>query len=430
MREKTSVIGIDVGTSGCRGVVLDAGGNALAEAGVALPAAHCSGAAVEQSPQHWWQALQELMPRLLQGVATQHIRALAIDATSGTTLLCDREGIPCSAALMYNDNRAVDQARRIAAVAPRESAAHGTGSGLAKAMWLLQHHHDTAAGVHTQTDWLSGMLCGDFRYCDTNSALKLGYDPLQRRWPAWLERLGIDESRLPEVVSPGSPIGTLRPALAAEWGLGAAVQVCAGTTDSTAAIIAAGARRPGEAVTSLGSTLVVKILSERPLFAPEYGIYSQPMGKLWLVGGGSNSGGAVLRHFFSDAQMAQLGRQLEPDKETGLHYYPLLSAGERFPVNDATLAPRLSPRPESDARFFQGLLEGIARIEKQGYDRLAELGAPRPVNVRSIGGGARNAAWTRIRGRLLGVPMLAAEHRQACYGAARLALDYIDSTSG
>jgi sugar (pentulose or hexulose) kinase len=178
---------------------------------------------------------------------------------------------------------------------------------------------------------------------------------------------------------------------------------------------------PGEAVTSLGSTLVLKVLSEEPIFAPEYGVYSQPLGDYWLVGGGSNSGGAVLRHFFNDAQMAELSSQLQPDNPCGLDYYPLLLPGERFPFNDPTLAPRLSPRPSDDACFFQAMLEGIAAIEKAGYERLAKLGAPYPVSVRSIGGGARNAAWTAIRARTLGVTMRRADAEEACYGTAVLA---------
>lgn len=423
--EKTSVIGIDFGTSGCRAVVMDRHGRPLAEAATALPASRSRGEEVEQSPEQWWLALERLLPRLLTRAIAARVGAIAIDGTSGTVLLSNSEGVTFTPALMYNDNRAVSQAETIHRLAPRDSAAHGTGSGLAKALWLLEHYA-TQAGtedirIHTQADWLSGRLCGRFDFCDANNALKLGYDAQRRQWPAWLNSLGIDESLLPRVVAPATPISPLRSELADRWGLGSNTLVCAGTTDSTAAFIASGASRPGEAVTSLGSTLVLKVIAERPVFAPEFGVYSQPLGNLWLVGGGSNSGGAVLRHYFSDEQMARLTPRLQPQQSTGLHYYPLLTPGERFPVNDPQRQPRLKPRPESDARFFQGLLEGIAQIEKHGYDLLAELGAPYPTSVRSNGGGAANAAWTEIRGQLLGVPMLDALHDQACFGTAELA---------
>jgi sugar (pentulose or hexulose) kinase len=158
------------------------------------------------------------------------------------------------------------------------------------------------------------------------------------------------------------------------------------------------------------------------VFAPQYGVYSQPLGDLWLVGGGSSSGGAVLRNYFNDDRMRAMTARLNFDQPTGLDYYPLLAPGERFPIADPQLAPRLAARPDDDVTFFQALLEGIARIEQRGYQVLAELGALYPTSVRSVGGGAKNEAWTRMRGKLLGVPMLTPEYQDAAYGAALLAL--------
>ncbi len=428
--KKTSVIGIDIGTSGCRGVIMDQAGTCLAEASVTLPAPKRDDHGVEQSPECWWGALERLIPALLRDIPTETIGAIALDGTSGSVLVTNRDGTPLGPALMYNDNRATAEAEQIAAVAPRDCAAHGTGSGLAKAMWLLNSHGTASARIHTQADWLTGMLCGDFSISDTNNVLKLGYDPVAHGWPDWLGSLGIDKQILPQVVEPGRPIASLLPELAERWNLPGDTLICAGTTDSTAAFIASGATEAGEAVTSLGSTLVVKILSRKPIFAPEYGVYSHPLGHLWLVGGGSNSGGAVLRQFFDDKEMQQLTPRLDPEQPTELDYYPLCAPGERFPFNDPTLAPRLTPRPDDDVRFFQALLEGIAMIEQQGYQRLAELGAPYPVSVRTNGGGSKNQVWTHIRERLLGVPMRKAEQEQACFGAAQLALTGLRSTTG
>ncbi|HKJ75888.1 MAG TPA: FGGY-family carbohydrate kinase, partial [Gammaproteobacteria bacterium] len=137
---------------------------------------------------------------------------------------------------------------------------------------------------------------------------------------------------------------------------------------------------------------------------------------------GSNSGGAVLRQFFDDDQMKRLTFRLHPEHPTGLGYYPLPGPGERFPFNAPDMAPRLTPRPDDPAVFFQGLLEGIAAVEAAAYRRLAALGAPYPASVRSVGGGARNPCWTRIRRRLLGVPVDRPNHGEAAYGTALLAL--------
>ena len=104
-----------------------------------------------------------------------------------------------------------------------------------------------------------------------------------------------------------------------------------------------------------------------------------------------------------------------------MDYYPLPAPGERFPINDAALQPRLEPRPSSEARFFQGILEGLTRIEQRGYRLLSELGAPYPVRVVTVGGGATNLSWMKIREDMLGVPVVKAAQQEAAYGAALLA---------
>jgi hypothetical protein len=415
-------VGIDFGTSGCRAVAIDGGGAVRAEVQQPLPSPERRGVEVEQNPALWAAALDALLAQLVAAVPAGDIGALAVDATSGTVLLAEVDGVPLGPALMYNDGRATAEAAAIAAAAPRESAAHGTASGLAKLLWLLrQPGAERAARVLTQADYLNGLLGGCWDVSDANNCLKSGWDARRQCWPDWLDALDVPQRLLPRVVMPGTPIGALRPELAQRHGFVPGTLLVAGTTDSTAAFLATGASRPGEAVTSLGSTLVLKVISEQPIFAPEYGIYSQPLDQLWLVGGGSNSGGAVLRQFFSDAQMAALTPHLEPGRPTGLDYYPLPAPGERFPVSDPAFPPRLTPRPADDAVFFQGLLEGIAHIERDGYRLLASLGAPWPSNVRSVGGGAGNAPWTRLRGALLGVPMLEPRYPQAACGAALLA---------
>jgi D-ribulokinase len=105
-----------------------------------------------------------------------------------------------------------------------------------------------------------------------------------------------------------------------------------------------------------------------------------------------------------------------------LDYYPLVMDGERFPIADPLLKPRMHPRPKDDADFLKAIFEGIADIEALGYQRLAELGCPPLSSVRSVGGGAVNVVWTRIRARRLGVPMLPALSAEAAAGTAQLAL--------
>ncbi|AGA92259.1 pentulose/hexulose kinase [Thioflavicoccus mobilis 8321] len=416
-------IGLDVGTSACRAVAIDAEARELANARVALPAPQVRpDGGVEQAPDLWWNAAVTALARLGEALAGRRSVAVCVAATSATLLLADRNGVPLGPALLYNDRRARAAAARIAAVAPPTSPARGVTSGLAKALHLKASLPiGTEAWVLHQADWLAARLGGALGYSDWNNALKLGFDPAAERWPDWFEALDLAPLRLPEVVAPGTPLGRVDRATAAATGLAVGTRVVAGTTDSTAAVIATGVAEPGEGVTCLGSTLVVKVLAERRIDEPACGVYSHRLGDLWLAGGASNSGGVVLRRFFDDADLARLSAQLVPERPSGLDYYPLPGPGERFPLADPDLLPRLTPRPEDDVLFLQGLLEGIAAIERAGYRRLHVLGAPAPTVVTTIGGGAGNAAWTRIRARELGIPVRPAAHREAAYGAALLA---------
>lgn len=417
----TLSIGIDLGTSGARAVAMGLdftikgqGTARLSEFG-----------GDPRDANIWWRAVEAALGRLLEGIERSRVRTIAVDATSGTMLAIDEAGKPLAPPLMYND-RVEDAAMlsRLAPLIPAESAAHGPTSGLAKAL-ALQSSPGVAKLLH-QADWIAGHLIGNFSATDENNALKTGYDPVARCWPDWMAETGLDMSLLPRAAVPGTPIGTLSPEIAQRFGLAPGTVVAAGTTDGCASFLATGADQPGEAVSALGSTLTLKLLCERPIFSPQYGIYSHRIGERWLAGGASNSGGRVLEHFFTGEEIARLSGEIDPTAPTGLDYYPLLAPGERFPIMDPDLAPRLVPRPADDARFLQAMLEGIADIEAKGYARLGELGAPALKSVRSVGGGAANRSWTEIRKVRLGVPLLAAQSEEAAAGAARLALAALD----
>ncbi|CAO2814990.1 unnamed protein product [Amaranthus hypochondriacus] len=198
--------------------------------------------------------------------------------------------------------------------------------------------------------------------------------------------------------------------------------ICAGTTDSIAAFLAARATEPGKAVTSLGSTLAIKLLSKSRVEDARFGVYSHRLDDKWLVGGASNTGGVVLRQLFTDEQLEKLSEHINPAVPSSLDYYPLPAAGERFPVADPNMKPRLHPRPDNDSEYLHGILESIARIEAKGYSLLKELGATEVDEVFTAGGGAKNEKWTKIRERVLGLSVSRAAHTEAAYGAALLAL--------
>jgi D-ribulokinase len=271
-----------------------------------------------------------------------------------------------------------------------------------------------------QADWLAFLLHGKLGISDYHNALKLGYDVENLCYPTWIENLPV-RSLLPNIVAPGTPIDTVTKNIAHRYQIPEDCLVCAGTTDSIAAFLASGATKPGEAVTSLGSTLVLKLLSQTRVENPQYGIYSHRLGDLWLTGGASNTGGAVLRSFFSDRELETLSNEIDATQASPFDYYPLLKPGDRFPINDPQLPPRLEPRPEDPKEFLHGLLESMARIESLGYQRLQELGATPLCHVYTAGGGAKNSTWRTIRQRYLQVPVVSSVHPEAAYGTALLA---------
>ncbi len=369
----------------------------------------------------WKESLFEVIAKLPQGLR-KRLSSIALDGTSASVLACDAALEPLHAPLLYNDSRASVEAERIRAIAGPEHTAASASSGLAKVLWLQAQPTIPAPRFFlNQADWLTALLSGRPGRSDYHNALKLGFDVEARRWPAWLGQL-TRLDRLPQVVAPGSDIGPIDRAQANRLGIPHDCLIRAGTTDSIAAFLAAGVNRPGEAVTSLGTTLVLKLLSEQRVESARYGVYSHWFGRYWLAGGASNAGGAVLRQFFDDAELATLSTEIDPQADSGLDYYPLPRPGERFPVNDPALSPRLEPRPKSQHQFLHGLLEGLARIEAQGYARLAELGATPLTGVVSAGGGARNTTYNQIRQRRLKVPVTAAPQQEAAFGSARLAL--------
>lgn len=431
-------LGIDFGTSGARAILLRCDQTST-EVLAPGPYAHKTTAKIiAQSsyqwaagevncPAVWRQTLDKLLVAIAPSLRAQ-INRIAINGTSATVLLCDHAAQPLTPALLYNDARARSAVAEIQAIAPPASPTLSATSSLAKALWW--HHtldmptRNQVAYLAHQADWLAALLHGHPPVSDYHNALKLGYDVRSLTYPDWLLSLPI-APWLPAVQVPGSVIAPVSPAIAARFSLPPTCQICAGTTDSIAAFLASGAHQPGEAVTSLGSTLVLKLLSREPVDHPAFGIYSHRLGNLWLVGGASNTGGAVLQQFFTPDQLKtlsqQIAREIDLSQPSLLNYYPLTSPGERFPINDPDYRPRLTPRPAQASAFLHGLLDSMARIEAEGYQKLNDLGAPALTQVYTAGGGAKNPTWQTLRQRYLGVTVRAAAQTEAAYGTAQLA---------
>ncbi|MEB3201906.1 MAG: FGGY-family carbohydrate kinase [Synechococcus sp.] len=409
-------LGLDLGSSGLRLVLVTAQG------GLPLVTESAPYSSRLEDPLAWLDGLDELCGRLPAELRCR-IGAMAIAGTSGTLLLCRPDGAPgpgpLGLALPYH-LACPDQAAAATALAEDGPATSGSGS-LARALHLLSRAAQTGSGgpwlLRHQADWLMGWLLGSWRWGEEGNNLRLGWN-LQRQ--TWNGTIGQQPwaPALPEVCASGKALGPLAAAAAKRLGLPAHCQVVAGSTDANAGVLAANPSH-GDGITVLGTSLVLKQFSPQPIQGP--GISCHRVGGRWLVGGASNAGAGILRRFFSDRQIAELSRQIDPSQPTGLALRPLPARGERFPVDDPDLEPVLEPRPISDGRYLQALLEGLTTIEREGWQRLRQAGAPPLQRVITLGGGARNPQWRRLRQQSLGVPVLNRPGLCAALGMARLA---------
>jgi len=416
----TLALGIDIGTSGVRTAVLDENGILIST----MPADHAAQDPDRIDPDLWWQAVRSCLKSQVSALrSTDHdsscITRIAVDGTSGSMVLTDTQLRPISRALMYNSKGFDTEAKLIAEYAPEHHITQGANSALARAMRLAAETEGKPDHLLHQADFISAKLTRKAGLSDHNNSLKTGYDPEAGCWPNWLEAV-IDPKVLPNVLAVGTPIARLDDEVAKDIGLLAKPIVCAGTTDSIAAFLAAAPLEMGAAVTSLGSTLAVKMLSPHRIDDHKIGLYSHKLGEAWLVGGASNTGGAVLLEHFTLEEINKLSAKINPAIPTGLDYYPLVRPGERFPVNDPYLEPRIAPRPESDAVFLQGLFEGIAAIEAKCYKEIEARSGGFPKQILTAGGGAQNDVWGQIRAQALQCLLYRAKYSEAAIGAAKV----------
>ncbi|KAF3335181.1 Xylulose kinase [Carex littledalei] len=412
-------LGIDFGTSGARYALIDEEGNLCSERKRAYPEIG--------NNKNWATSWKETLFMLLNDIPEEYrpsVASISIDGTSATTLIIDRrKGDVLSGPFLYNESFP-NALPTVVSIAPENHTVCTGSSTLCKLVswWELNSSTDRESAILMhQSDWLLWLLHGVYGVSDYNNALKLGYDPEADAYPKWLASQPYS-FMLPSIKAPGTPIAFIKEDIRLQYGFPEDCVVCTGTTDSIAAFLAARASSPGKSVTSLGSTLAIKLLSRVRVDDARYGVYSHRLDDKWLVGGASNTGGAVLRQIFTDEQLVILSGKINPSLQSPLDLYPLPKKGERFPISDPNMMPRLEPRPESDVEYLHGILESIARIEAKGYGLLKELGATAVEEVFTAGGGAKNKTWRKIRERVLGLPVHKAEQTEAAFGAALLAM--------
>jgi sugar (pentulose or hexulose) kinase len=387
----------------------------------------------EQLPRDWWEGTASAIRETLGSVTATRVRGVAVCSTSGTVLLTDAAGTPMTPALMYDDGRAVNEARY----------AQETGAGvwqslgiriqpswaLAKILWLCRRGRDgvpaglKGARVCHQADFVTTRLVGRTVPADSSHALKTGYDLHTRSWPTAVHaRLGLSGLDFPEVVAPGALLGEVCRAAADETGLARGTPVVAGMTDGCAAQLGSGAWDVGRWNTVLGTTLVLKGVTASPLSDPSGVVYSHrsPDGH-WLPGGASSVGAGALTRAFPGADLAVLDRLASHREPASVIAYPLVSHGERFPFLAAEAESFVLGRPADDADHHAALLQGVALVERLCFAYVRLLGAPVDGPIAFTGGATRSPYWNQLRADVLGRTATVPEHTDSALGMAVLA---------
>ncbi|MFS8800050.1 FGGY-family carbohydrate kinase [Synechococcus sp. R60.3] len=408
-------LGIDLGTSGMRVV-------ALSEQGEVVAKSERQWDPPETNPGRWLRTLKALLGQLTAQLGEQYsIAALSACSTSGTILPVDGRGMPLEQAWLYSDPRGQAQAKQLGIPA---------SWGLSRWLWWAEAYPDQYRDSYLAhpADFLLSQLGGRRQVTDHTHALKSGFDLEAYTWPQeWLARQGLNPKHFPEVVPPGTVLGTVR----ADWGLGPEVLIAAGITDGCAGQLAAGAIRLGQVSTSLGTTLIFKANSPDPIQTPSIYSHLHPDSAphrcrermVWWPGAASFCGGGVLPHYFPDGNLQMLDQQAQAYLPTGLVSYPLCQPGERFPIVDPRFAGFLPEAEEGSPRFYAALLEGVAMVERLGLETLAAQGIPvsEQSPIFTTGGGSKSPLWLRLRASILARPLAVVKHPEPAVGAAILA---------
>jgi len=425
-------MGIDVGTQGVRCVVSDERGQIAAAHSVpfaTLNIAQHEGW-YEQSPQDWISAAEQAICACTRALPNpQAIMAVSIDGTSGTIVPLDKDMQPLTNGIMYNDPRAKDQAARIHAsmghIEKKLGYKFGASFSLPRILWI----HDEMPEVYEKTrvfahqaDYIAGMLCGEFAVSDYSNALKTGYDLIDKKWPEeYSSVLGLDLSKFPKIVGPGTAIAHITAASCEKLNLPEHAIVVGGSTDGYASALAAGAVGAGRWASIIGTTFVLKGVTDKLIIDPNGSSYSHmlPSGE-WMLGGAANLGGRVLNFARGDKSFDELNAASETLIPTGVRCYPLTGRGERFPfvhpdceafyVGDVT-----------GGKLYPAIMEGVGFAERMAFDRMQGLGCPVGDTIYTTGGACRSDLWLKIRASILNKQLMVPEVVDAAMGSALLA---------
>lgn len=434
-------LGIDIGTSGVKAVLMDERDRPVADAGAPLDVSRPQPLWAEQDPEAWWRAVVAALDALGARAASSMAAVKAIGLSGqmlGVTLL-DKDDAPIRPALLWNDGRATAEGAELEARFPDFVDTVGCrampGFSAPKLLWLSRHEPEALARtrfVLLTKDYVRLRLTGEAASDRADSSATLLMATRAGDWhDAIVTACGIDRRVLPRLVDSAEIAATVRPDLATRWGLPKATPVVGGGGDNMCSGIGAGAVRSGDAYIGLGTSGVYCLANDR--FVPAHhggmhthrhavpGLYAQHAVVL-SAGAALAWVGRLLRAPDLSALVAEVEAAGLSPADTPV-FTPYLG-GERTPHDDPTLTAAFSGlgHGTSAPALVQSVMEGVALALADGHDALTGSGA-KIATVVLTGGGARSLFWARLIAAAVGLPLTVQAGAQAgpAIGAARLA---------
>jgi len=437
VNERTLYLGLDVGTSGVKAVLLGDSGEVRFEAGEGYDVSHPRLSWSEQSPGMWWQACVAAMRSLAdQGARLEAVAAIGVAGQMHGAVLLDAEGEVIRPAILWNDGRSVAECdeleRRVPDLRRRSGNLCMPGFTAPKLLWLARNEPDAMARVATvmlPKDYIVFRLTGARVTEMSDASGTVWLDPARRDWDDTLvEACGLGREQLPTLHEGSDVVGRVTAEASERLAL-PRVPVVAGAGDNAAGAVGAGVVDAGQGFLSLGTSGVVFVASDahRPLPERTVHAFCHCLPGRWHQMAVTLSAAESLR-WFAGVVGREVGDLIDLVERRGalesdLLFLPYL-AGERTPHNDAGAVGifhglRANSRVEDMAL---AVMEGVAFSFCDGLDALNAAGAA-AKRLSVLGGGARSRFWRQLCADALGVPL---EYRESgavgpAFGAARLA---------
>jgi xylulokinase len=439
-------LGIDLGTSELKAILLDAHGQVLAQAGARVDVSRRQPGWSEQNPDDWWQACLSALARLraAQPHAWEQVACIGLSGQMHGAVLLDDAGCVVYPAILWDDSRAASQAEQLNRDFP--AYPHVTGSlamaGLTapKLRWMQQHEPDVfarIARVLSPKDYLRWLLTGEQVSDMSDAAGTLWLDVARREWyEPMLHATGLRREQMPRLLEADQWSGGLSAKVAQSLGLPAGLPVAAGGGDNPVSAVGIGAINAGDAFLTLGTSAAIVAITDHAAGNPASAVHSfcHALPQRWYTMGAMLAGASCLRWVTRllgqpDEQtlLDQVQAALPVDQPVTVStpiFLPWL-AGERTPHND----PLLRGGFMGMGHDCTPAMLGYAVLEGVGFGLLdamnAVLSAGATVNACAlVGGGARSEYWAQLLANILDreVYTLQGSELSACIGAAKLGL--------